>query len=407
VAVAEEAIDDAEQVAAKVERAATLFTKVVRGEIDIATITDELERLFTLLVGLERAGRYREALRLARVLARLLALGARLVALVETLRIAVGAAKALGDTKALGWALHELGTLALGAEDAEAAERDLGGARRLREQAGDRAGLAATEHNLRYVGRRGLLGSRALRVGAGAVALALALVLVVVVAGDDDDPGSDHDGTDTGTTQTTSGDETPPSVTLATAALTNQRAPALTGSAGTDEGDSPDVRVRIYEGGAATGDPLQDRPATRAGDGSFQVDAEPLTSGTYTAQAAQSDDAGNTGRSDPVTFTVDLEPPVVTIATPAKGEHTSEEPEFTGTAGQAEGDEATVTVTVSPAAGSTEAQDGSWSLTLAVTPVFDNETKTYTPMTATAEQRDEAGNVGTATVEFVPEQTTD
>jgi hypothetical protein len=408
LAAAEEAIEDANEVAAKVDHAATLFTKVAKGEIDVATIAGELDRLFALLSRLDRAGRYEEALRLARVLARLLALATRLVALVGTLRIAVHAAEALADSKALAWALHELGALALGADDAEAAERDLGEARRLREQDGDQAGLAATEHNLRYVARGGLLSSRALRVGGGAVALAVVLVLVVVaVTGDDDDPERSQTPTPTGngteTAQPTPGDETAPMPTLAADELTNERTPALSGTAGTEEGDRPDVTVRIYEGAEVAGDPLQERPATRGDDGRFEVLAAPLASGTYTAQAEQADEAGNTGRSDAVTFSVDLDPPSVTIAEPANETTTGELPEFSGTAGQADGDEPVVRLTVPSGTQSIDVQpDGTWSREVAVPGQQDPDTGDYASVTATAEQSDEAGNVGSATVTFTP-----
>jgi hypothetical protein len=405
VGAAEEAIEDASEVAAKVDRAATLFTRVAKGEIDIATIAGELDSLFALLGRLERAGRYKEALRLARVLARLLALAVRLVALVETLRIAVHAAVALANSKALAWALHELGTLALGADDAQAAERDLGEARRLREQEGDQAGLAATEHNLRYLAGGGLLTSRALRVGGGALALAVVLVLVVVVVAGDDGPEPPPTPTPTGTetAQPTQGDETAPKPTLAANGLTNEPAPTLSGTAGIDEGDSPDVTVRIYGGTEVAGDPLQERPAKRGDEGRFEVRAAALTSGTYTAQAEQGDESGNTGRSDAVTFSVDLDPPAVTITEPATGTTTDESPAFTGTAGQADGDGPVVRLTVPSGTQSIDIQpDGTWSREVEVQSVQDQNTLKYTPFTATAEQSDEAGNVGRATVTFTP-----
>jgi hypothetical protein len=405
LAGAEAAIDDAGEVAAKVDEAATLFTKVARGELDVATIAGELDRLLALLGRLDRAGRHKETLRLARVLARLLALATRLVALVETLRVALHAAQALADSRAVAWALHELGTLSLGAGDAQAAERDLGEARRLREQTGDEAGLAATEHNLRYVGRASPLSSRALRVAGGAFALAVVLALVVVaVAGNDGDgPDTSPTPTTTQTTEPTPGDEIAPKPTLAADELTNQRAPVLTGTAGTDDGDSPDVLVLIYDGEKVAGDPLQQRTAPRGADGRFEVRAEPLASGTYTAEAEQDDDAGNTGRSDPVTFTVDLEPPVVAITAPENGASTDESLTISGTAGQADRDEPVVRLTVPAGTQSIDVQaDGTWSLDVVVPGVRDPQTREYTAQTATAEQSDEAGNVGRSTITFTP-----
>jgi hypothetical protein len=357
-----------------------------------------------LLGRLDRAGRHKETLRLARVLARLLALATRLAALVGTLRVALHAAQALADSRAVAWALHELGTLALGAEDAQAAERDLGEARRLREQTGDEAGLAATEHNLRYVGRASPLSSRALRVAGGAVALAVVLALVVVAVTENDGDGPDTPTpTTTPTTSPTPGDETAPRPTLTADELTNQRAPLLTGTAGTDDGDGQEVAVLLYDGAKVAGDPLQQRTATRGADGRFEVRAEPVASGTYTAEAAQDDDAGNTGRSDPVTFTVDLEPPVITITAPENGASTDESPALSGTAGQADGDQPVVRLTVPAGTQSIDVQaDGTWSLDVEVRGVRDPETREYTEQTATAEQSDEAGNVGRSTITFTP-----
>jgi hypothetical protein len=406
LAAADEAIEDASEVAAKVERAATLFTKLAKGDLDIATIASELDRLFALLGRLHRAGRYEEALDLARVLARLLALTMRLVALVETLRIAVHAAEALADSKALAWALHERGTLALCADDVQAAERDLGEARRLRERDGDQAGLAATEHNLRYVRRGGPPASRTLRVAGGALALAVVLVLVVVAVGGDDGTKSTPTPTRTATETgqpTPRGDEIRPKLTLITDPLTNERAPALRGKAGTDEGDSADVRVMIYEGEKIVGDPLQERTATRGTDGRFEVRAQALTSGTYTARAVQTDAAANVGHSDTVTFRVDLERPAVAITEPANGATTDESPQLSGTAGQADGDEPVIRLTIRSGTQSIDVgPDGKWSREVDVPSVRDPVTQDYAPVTVTAEQSDEAGNVGRATVTFTP-----
>ncbi|HEV2786774.1 MAG TPA: hypothetical protein VGV67_10325, partial [Solirubrobacteraceae bacterium] len=182
--VVEEAVESAEKVTGEVDHAAKLFTRVVRGELDVATIAAELERLVGLLARLDRAGRYPEVLRLARVLSRLLTLATSWVALVETLRVAAHAARELADSDALAWVLHELGTLALGAEDAQAAEADLEEAQRLRAERGDRAGLAATKRNLRALRR-----PYAPQIAQGAAALVLGTLLALVIAGGiDPDP---------------------------------------------------------------------------------------------------------------------------------------------------------------------------------------------------------------------------
>ena len=112
-------------------------------------------------------------------------------------------------------------------------------------------------------------------------------------------------------------DTTPPVVTLATPANGSSlgtATPTFSGSAGTVAGDLATVTVRVYGGSAPTGTPVQTLTATEAG-GSWSVAAGgELPDGTYTAQAEQSDEAGNTGRSSASTFSVDaVQEPVNTV----------------------------------------------------------------------------------------------
>jgi hypothetical protein len=112
-----------------------------------------------------------------------------------------------------------------------------------------------------------------------------------------------------------------PVVTLtlpADGALTNDGTPTLSGTAGTASGDATTVTVRIYSGAAATGTPVQTLTPTRAGV-SWSTTAATLTSGTYTAQATQSDTLGNTGTSAAHTFTVDTIAPTATSIAAANG----------------------------------------------------------------------------------------
>src|SRR5207244_4380363 len=82
--------------------------------------------------------------------------------------------------------------------------------------------------------------------------------------------------------------------------------------------------------------------------GAYSVVASPaLAQGTYTAQARQGDAAGNIGTSAANTFTIDTTAPVVTLTTPANGSSiNTTTPTFSGTAGTAIGDAATVMVTI-------------------------------------------------------------
>ena len=80
--------------------------------------------------------------------------------------------------------------------------------------------------------------------------------------------------------------------------------PLVQGTAGTSAGDDSSVRVDLYSGGAASGSPSQSMVVARDGSGSFSARFDPVPAGTYTVAARQSDAAGNTGASTPVSFTV-------------------------------------------------------------------------------------------------------
>lgn len=189
-----------------------------------------------------------------------------------------------------------------------------------------------------------------------------------------------------------------PAVGLATPAAgpTNDSTPTYSGAAGDAPGDSPTVTVEVFEGSAATGDPAHTLTATRTG-GSWSVDGEALTDGTYTARAEQADEAGNTGTSQQTTFTVDTVAPGLSLDTPSAGMTNDPTPAFGGQAGDAPGDSATVTVNVysggsasgSPVQTLTATRSGDdWSVT-------GSEGLADGTYTARAEQIDGADNTGT------------
>ena len=202
-------------------------------------------------------------------------------------------------------------------------------------------------------------------------------------------------------------DTTPPVVALTTPAngsSTFDTTPTFSGTAGAATGDSTTVSVKVFAGTGTGGTPLQTLSATRSGSGSYSVDASPaLTPGTYTAQADQTDVAGNTGSSAANTFTIeapapDTTPPVIALAAPVNGSSTSDTtPLFSGAAGTAPGDSTAVTVNVFTGTGAggtllqtltaTRAGDGSYSVE-ATSPLALG---TYT---AQAGQTDIAGNTG-------------
>jgi hypothetical protein len=111
-------------------------------------ILEESDVLLLLLEQAVDAGAWPEVLRLGRRVEGALALAGRWDAwkrVVEWLRLA---SEKAGDRRGVGWALHQLGTLALCAGDAAAAQTALRQALSLRESLGDREAARVTRHNL-------------------------------------------------------------------------------------------------------------------------------------------------------------------------------------------------------------------------------------------------------------------
>lgn len=143
-------LNKASDVTRELERGEKLV-KIALGQLDAKSITDGVDALVALLTRLDREGRHKEALRVARCLAILLALIERWVELLDTLNIALRAAETLGDPLDQAWTLHELGTLHLAAGRHSDADRLLGRAREIRERYGDGPGLAVTNRNLQVL----------------------------------------------------------------------------------------------------------------------------------------------------------------------------------------------------------------------------------------------------------------
>ena len=96
-------------------------------------------------------------------------------------------------------------------------------------------------------------------------------------------------------------------------AVLNSSKPTLSGLAGQVSGDDPSVTLKLYAGSTASGSPVQTDKVTPSGATWTTGAVATLADGTYTAQAEQSDEAGNTGKSRAVTFTVDTTAPTVSI----------------------------------------------------------------------------------------------
>ena len=196
---AEASLDEAASVTGRVERSLELFTAVASGRVDRQIVLKEVDALLVMLERLDREGRYDDVFRLARSLTGLLALLMRWVALVQAVRMALKAARALGNSAGEAWARHELGTLSLGAEDAQAANGELERALRLRREVGDEAGAEVTQHNLAVL--KQVFGPQqrsfwsrpvvAAAVVAGVVLLGVAGVGVAMLLRDDDGPAVD------------------------------------------------------------------------------------------------------------------------------------------------------------------------------------------------------------------------
>ncbi len=259
---------------------------------------------------------------------------------------------------------------------------------------GDHAAVTVTIHEGSTVAGKQVATSGATVTGGTwtFTAAALADGTYTAQASQSDDAG--NTGTSVGMTFTV--DTTAPAVSLnAVPTPSNDATPALSGAAGVASGDHTGITVTIHEGASVAGKVLGTGNVT-ASAGTWSFTAASLADGTYTAQASQIDDAGNTGISGPVTFKIDATPPSVSMNALASPTNNAT-PSLTGTAGVASGDHASVTVTIhegsslagkTVTSGSPAVLAGAWSFTSAQ--LADG---TYTAQVA---QSDEAGNVGTS-----------
>jgi hypothetical protein len=129
-------------------------------------------------------------------------------------------------------------------------------------------------------------------------------------------------------------DTTPPLVTLTSpvnGSSSSSGSQPVGGSAGTASGDLPAIAIQLFEGDAIGAQAPLEALVVQAASGSWSATFGGLAPGSYTAQAAQSDEAGNTGASGPVTFAVIAPsappPPLASFkwfpAAPATGETVS------------------------------------------------------------------------------------
>src|SRR5439155_16604036 len=162
-------------------------------------------------------------------------------------------------------------------------------------------------------------------------------------------------------------------------------------------GNSRQIMLKIYSGELPIGSPLRTLHTEESG-GTWKIGPiESLSDGTYTAQAEQQDDAGHTGQSLPVTFTIDAAPPKPTL-TPLAKRINNPTPTLQGTRSTEPLDEAAITVIVyegsavgGPVVGGPQTfsvSGAAWSYSV---PHLGDGT-----YTAQASQRNAAGTVGTS-----------
>jgi hypothetical protein len=206
----------------------------------------------------------------------------------------------------------------------------------------------------------------------------------------------------------------PPAVTLThplNGSLTNQSTPTFSGLTN----DLLDlVTVKVYAGASAGASspvqtltvlPVPIKLLPPPAEATWAIaPASALKSGQYTALAEQTNVITHTGKSVAVTFTVDTNPPPVSIGAPVENAiSSSPRPTFSGTAGQASGDRQSLQLAIYAGTTATgtpldtlevSASAGSWS-TGSGGPELPNGI-----YTAQVTQSDEAGNVGVSTVTF-------
>lgn len=126
-------------------------------------------------------------------------------------------------------------------------------------------------------------------------------------------------------TVSTAADWVAPAVTLTTPAddsYSKTTSITLSGAAGNATGDSTTVTLDVYSGSAATGTPVLTRAVTRSA-ATWSTNVTTLGQGTYTAQATQTDSAGNSTTSTSHTFTIDTAAPTRVSIAAANGAGTS------------------------------------------------------------------------------------
>ena len=298
----EETVEDAGDIAGRVERAVEVTTALAEGRLDRQIVLREADALIGLLGRLDREGRHEDALRLARALLALLALLGRWVALVQSLRLALRAARTIGDRAQEAWAHHEIGTFSLAGGDQEGAVTHLEAALRIRQELGDETGAQVTASNLAVARTSPPLAWPSMLVIAGIVALLIAGTIAgILYARDGDDDGTTTTTTN-GTTTDTSPPPPPPPPPLPTAEIV-EGPPSLT--------NEPTATFSFTAEGEAGFE-------CRLDDGDLETCTSPRTyaqldEGEHIFEVVPKAADGRSGQSAELMWRIDTTPPTTTI----------------------------------------------------------------------------------------------
>jgi hypothetical protein len=295
----EEAVEEAGDVAGRVERALELTTALAEGRLDRQTVLREADALVGLVARLDREGRHGDALRLVRALIALLALLGRWLALVQSLRLALRAARTIGDRAQEAWAHHEIGTFSLAGGDKQGADAHLDAALRIRQELGDETGSQVTASNLAVARTKPPVTWLSMLAIAGIVAVLIAGTIAGILYA--------RDGDDDGTTTTTNGTTTdgsppPPPPPLPTARI-DEGPPSLTN-------DPTAVFSFTAEGEAGFECRLDDGDLEACA--SAQTYAQ-LDEGEHVFEVVPKAADGRSGHSAERRWSVDTTPPTTTI----------------------------------------------------------------------------------------------
>jgi hypothetical protein len=298
----EEGVEEAGDVAGRVERALELTTALAEGRLDRQIVLREADALVGLLARLDRDGRHGDALRLARALIALLALLGRWLALVQSLRLALRAARTIGDRAQEAWANHEIGTFSFAGGDRQGAVTHLEAAQQIRQDLGDETGTQVTASNLVVARSAPPVSWMAIAI-AGVVALVIAGAIAgILYARDgDDDVTLTTNGTTTGAT---TGNSPPPPPPPRPIAEIIEGPPDLTNDPTADfrfdaEPDAGSFECRLDSGGPESCESPQRYAQLLEGEHLFIV----------VPKAAD----GRPGKPAQRSWTVDKTPPTTTI----------------------------------------------------------------------------------------------